>query len=370
MAALVEPRAKVVIGEMSFNDYEEIAFLESRNGLDVKPFAEWCGLWRDNPVFQRTPKWPIGWVARDDKGRIVASLGNIPVSYRFRGRRVIAACGRGLVAQPLYRGYAASLLRRLLNQNLAELVIIASANGNSSRLFEPMRCSRTPAGDWNRSSFWIAQHRDFMRSVAQTKSWPGLVALPMAAASSLAELGRRPFSRDAAHGVANCTEFGDRFDAFWNSLTKEQPNRLIADRSSEILHWHFQHALRDGRAWVATTENAGKLQSYAIFFRCDNPQFGLTRMRMVDFQALDGDYSSAPKLLAWAFDRCRKENIHMLEAFGFRSDKQRMIESARPYHRALPAWAYFYKTNSDELALELVDEAAWDPSHFDGDASL
>ncbi len=60
----------------------------------------------------------------------------------------------------------------------------------------------------------------------------------------------------------------------------------------------------------------------------------------------------------------------MLESIGFRTDKSRVISKIVPYKRKLPSWLYFYKTRDKNLAEMLRDPNVWDPSQFDGDASL
>jgi hypothetical protein len=87
----------------------------------------------------------------------------------------------------------------------------------------------------------------------------------------------------------------------------------------------------------------------------------------VDFQELNADMDVLVEMLACGLNRCQKDGIHMLEAFGFRPEKQRVIDNLAPYRRQFPCWWYFYKTVNKALAPELQDPADWDPSHFDGD---
>jgi len=77
-----------------------------------------------------------------------------------------------------------------------------------------------------------------------------------------------------------------------------------------------------------------------------------------------------PSILAWGLSEARKEGIHMLEAFGFRADKQKIIDRLAPHRRKLNAWGYFHKIVSPSLERELQDLNAWDPSLYDGDSSL
>jgi hypothetical protein len=41
-----------------------------------------------------------------------------------------------------------------------------------------------------------------------------------------------------------------------------------------------------------------------------------------------------------------------------------------PYRRQLPAWPFYYKATAPEIDAELRRSEVWDPSTFDGDASL
>ena len=110
--------------------------------------------------------------------------------------------------------------------------------------------------------------------------------------------------------------------------------------------------------------------AYAIFCRGDNPQIHLKRMCLIDFQSLNGDHEVLVPMLSWALRKCKEERIHMLEAFGFRPDKQCVIDRVAPYRRQLRAWAYFYRPVNQALHEQLQDVDVWDPSQFDGDASL
>jgi hypothetical protein len=65
--------------------------------------------------------------------------------------------------------------------------------------------------------------------------------------------------------------------------------------------------------------------------------------------------------MAWAAERFRRQGVHAVEVVGC---------TAAPYRRRLPAWCFYYRTADPELAEHLQHPAAWDPSSFDGDASL
>jgi hypothetical protein len=60
----------------------------------------------------------------------------------------------------------------------------------------------------------------------------------------------------------------------------------------------------------------------------------------------------------------------MMEAIGYSSEKQRIIDSMNPHYRDLSSWRYFYRTNKPSLSASLREASAWDPTCYDGDSSL
>jgi hypothetical protein len=110
--------------------------------------------------------------------------------------------------------------------------------------------------------------------------------------------------------------------------------------------------------------------AYAIFLRQDKPDIHLKRVRLIDFQVLNGNHQLLARMLAWAVRRCQQEGVHMLEAFSMRPDKQAVIDGLAPRRRRLPAWLYFYMATSKGLTEELRDLNVWDPCQYDGDGSL
>ena len=116
--------------------------------------------------------------------------------------------------------------------------------------------------------------------------------------------------------------------------------------------------------------NSIRLAAYAIFERQDSSAFGLRRMRLVDFQSLDGGTALLEPLLCWALRKCRSEGLHMLEVVGRWLEKGEFIETVAPHRRKLDAWRFIYRANNPNLATTLRDPRAWAPSLFDGDATL
>ncbi len=358
----------------TFEDHAQITALESRYALETESYEQFVHLWANNPVFQEFPNWPIGWVLENEDNRVVGYIGNVPLLYEFGDQRLVVSSSRALVVDTSYRSYSLPLLSHFFKQKGVDLFLDTTVNAEAGKAHEIFRALRVPSGNWDQSVFWITDYQGFSASLLVRKEVRGIKSLryPVSAGLFLRDAlaGRVLKTRRNGFESGFCDKFDDRFEDFWQQLRKSAPRRLLANRSREMLHWHFKHPLSKGRAWVLTISKGPALAAYAIFFRQDNPLYALKRMCLVDFQALDGQTELLRPLLCTALERCRDEGIHMLEAIGFPPEKQRVIDSLSPDRRSLSSWRYFYKATNRQLAESLKDPLAWDPSCFDGDASL
>src|SRR5580704_3540339 len=270
------PTSDVKIREAVLGDYDQIAALCARNGLDTSARQVWEHLWLCNPVFKQFSHWPCGWVA-DHNGVIVGFLGNLPASYSFKGRELFGNCVYSTTLDPPYRGYAIMLIKRFLTWgHKIDCMVCNSANASSSKLIEGLRAGRVPTGDWGNSVFWITNYRGFLAIALERQGWPKFLAHPAAAALRLRDrLTKSSSWMSQTCELKMCSSFDERFDAFWESLKQAYPNRLLANRSREILQWHFKYALEQKRVWVLTFEDQSRILAYAIFFRHDNREIKL-----------------------------------------------------------------------------------------------
>jgi len=368
------PESAPRLRQAELNDYQQIAALGSKYGLGKETYDEWAHLWVNNPVLPAVPDCPMGWVFESEDGRIVGHVANIPLGYQLGKQQLIACASRSLMVDPAYRSYSFQLLSEFFRQKQVNLFLATTVNARAARLYEVFRAVRVPAGTWNNSVFWITNYPGFTASALKMKDLPGAKGLSYPAAAGL-------WARDVLQGRffkarSKSVEpdfgagFDDRFQVFWQELCNRYPQRLLADRSRRALEWHFKPALAKNWIWTLTFSQGHELTAYAIFQRQDNPDLGLVRMRLVDFQTLHGQNELLLPMLCTALERCRQERIHMLEASGFAGEKQKFIDSLSPCRRNLDAWRFLYKAAQPELAERLKDPAAWDPSCLDGDASL
>jgi hypothetical protein len=359
--------------EASYADYEQIAALESRYELEIGSPERWRDIWLTNPEYRDLQRrWTIGWVIEDEKGQIVASIGNIPLSYELAGRRILAVSGRSWVADLPYRARALSLVDRVINQLNVDLYLDNTVSLKSANAVSAFDCSRVPVGLWDESAFWITNYQGFVERLLAKKT-NGLakpLSYPFSAAAFLTDRLTTKGLRSGDVEVKSVAAFDDRFDDFWTDLKRMNPHVLLAVRTREVLEWRFKYALLENRLWIATVVDNTRLAAYAIFDRLDSSAFGLTRMRLVDFQSLEGSTALLEPLLCWALRKCRGEGIHVLEIVGRWLENGEFIETVAPHRRKLDAWRFVYRANNPSLATTLRDPRAWAPSLFDGDAAL
>jgi hypothetical protein len=145
-----QPRHGPKLREARFEDYDQIAGLEARFGLAVKPYQEWAHLWQGNPLYRELKTdWPIGWVLEDEDGKIVGSMGNIPFLYELDGRKILVASGRSWVADLAYRSASLLLLDSLIRQRHVDLYLNNTVGDSSVATVTALGCSRVTIGIWD-----------------------------------------------------------------------------------------------------------------------------------------------------------------------------------------------------------------------------
>ena len=391
-----KPKRAPKLREARLEDYEQIAALESRFGLTAKPYNEWVHLWQGNPLYRELKTdWPMGWVFEDQDGKIVGSVGNIPLLYELDGRRILVASSRSWVADVEYRSVSLLLLDNLVRQRQVDLFLSNTVGDKAVAAITAYGCSRIPVGIWDEVAYWITNYRGFFESIVAMKnyrltrpfafpswegSWTRLKALrarlskplsyPLSAAAFLKDRLAKTSVREGEVEVKLCTDFDDRFDSFWEDVKRNNRHLLLAVRRREVLEWHFKHALLGNRLWIVTAVDGHRLVAYAIFDKSVHPRYGFKQVKLVDYQSLEDGASMLEPLLSWTLRRCRSEGVHMLEHTGRWMEKGQFIETAAPYRRKLPTWTYFYHANNPELRGLLNSRQVWTPSLFDGDATL
>lgn len=359
------------VRQARFQDYQQIYQLESTYLPDSLPASDRRGLFVDNPLWSRLgSSWPIGWVLENSSGKIVGSLNNIPSLYQFHGKELVCANGHCWAVLDKYRGYAPLLMDAYFNQGGAELLVSSKVGVDATPIWATY-ATRVPVGDWEKAAYIITQYRGFARKALEMKHVPlaGVLGPPAAAVLRLKDAVRSRALPAAASSVefVETDGFDSRFDAFWQELLRQNPNRLLAVRNREALHWHFAIPMRAKRLWVLTASRNNLLQAYCVLRQHTRPR-GVRSVKLVDYQTLVYGEDLLPGLLRAALRRCAAEDNYVLEHHGCGLKKMRVFDEIAPYRAKKPTWSFYYHAKDAALGTELSDPEAWDPSEYDGDA--
>ncbi len=353
---------------MRFEDYDAIQKLALDNSMSFSPVEDWEHRWRSNPVWQRLDgRSPIGWVLETTTGEIVGSMETVPVLYKFRGSDLVSAASALWCVSPPYRGYGLQLLAEYFNQPV-DLFISTTAGPAAIKLVRQLS-DPVPVGQWDGTSSFVT-HRRLFAEVALRKfnvplasllSYPGSAALFLLQGMRTKRLADAP--RDVHFDTA--AAFDSRFDAFWNELLRENPERLLAERSSAVLSWHFFSAMRTGRLWIFTASRRERLIGYSIF-----TEEASRNVRLVDYQNIDNEVDLLSGFIKMALRRATAEGFCRLQHIGLGLPKFRAFDEHAFYKRVGETWSFFFRAADSKLDAELHRPEFWDPSDYDGDSSL
>ncbi len=339
----------------NLEDYEDIRRLGLAYSLDIPAKEDWQSLWLDNPLRSRFgAKLPIGWVLETAAGEMVGVMGTVLSPYKFQGADLISAVSRAWFVKAAYRGFALALMDEYLHQVGVDLFINNAVSVLALDSFSQF-CKPVPLGQWNSMSYWLIGNTE--SSTYSTQDW-----------------------RERRLSIEFTDRFDSRFDNFWNELLRQNPQKLLAERSSCALSWHFAAPMRKGRLWILTASRNKRLRAYCTLALQDHAfrlpalphgdSQGFTAMRLVDYQNLEPEADALPSLLSLVLQRCAKEKIHILENFGHGVPKMRALDTAAPHRKRLDNWKFFYRAADPCVDAALCSPACWDPSAYDGDAGF
>jgi len=366
------------------DDYDSIQQLGLAYALDVPAQEDWRALWLDNPLRTRFGNdLPLGWVLETQTGEMVGTMGTVRAQYALRGSELVSAVSRAWFVKTQYRAFAPWLIEEYLHQPDVDLFINNAVSVPAIELFSQF-CERIPLGEWDTMSYWVTGYRGFAeRSLAQLRlPLAGSIAYPAGAALWLKDaIVNRSLPKNAGSFIIETTDrFDARFDAFWDELVRRNPEKLLAERTSHALSWHFGAPMRKGRLWVFTACRNNKLHAYCTLTRQDHafrlPALthgdtqGIRAMRLVDYQSIEPEPDLLPALLRAALLRCAAEDVYILENLGRGVPKMRALDGCAPYRKKLSNWKFFYHAADRGLDSELRAARLWDPSSYDGDASF
>jgi hypothetical protein len=236
-------------------------------------------------------------------------------------------------------------MARLTDQQHTDIVLTTTASPRAEAMLQAFRWRRAPVGAWDKVAFWVADHHGFAKAALHFASVPFAAAVSYPAGSALSVRGwfnEIPLRKSLASAAVDpCSAFDDRFETFWEELKRQNPGLLLGVRNREALGWHFRNGRPGENYWILTSSSGTCLTAYAVFDYRANARSGLTRARIIDFQALRGHEYMLHCFLAWMLRECRRLGIHLLENLGCWLTRPDLPRVARPFIRTHQAGASY-----------------------------
>jgi hypothetical protein len=369
------PPAK--LREARFEDFDAVAELKQRWGLNADSLENWDRLWRRNPAlmhgeFQR----PIGWVL-EAGGVVVGYLGNISLQYRYGERTLTAVAAHGFVVETAYRAVSLTLAAAFFRQKSVDLYISTTAIEAVGKMALAFESAALPQPDYGSVLFWVLQPYPFAQALMKklnlgpTPSQIGSVLSVIAVGAD--KILRRRWPRRPATSFTMSEiapkDMGYDFQALWTAKLNEG-SRLFADRSPAALQWHFGIPGDRGCARVLCCHEDGELVGYAVIRTDTDQENGLKTSIIADMLVRQDDPNIVEALWAAAYENAKRMGSHVLEVLGFPPSIRRVYSQQKPYLRKYPTCPYYYKAADPMLHKALSDGTAWYATPFDGDATL
>jgi hypothetical protein len=365
------------VREVEFSDIAGVTALHRDFGWPTPTLQDWQRLWIENPALDGGKSHCArGWVL-EEGSRIVGFVCNLAQSYWFGGRKITAAAASGMVVAPDYRGESIKLIMVYVQQPHVHLLLNTTAAPQTSKIFEFFKFRRIPHSDYDISNYWVLQPSEFLKAgllkkgISKNLSAYGGVALaPLLWVEAMVRR-RVPTCRRSIAGinVVRANEVDNDFDDLWRRKLDEG-GKLLADRSSGTLRWHFAAAGRAFSAKLICARNGSQLTGYAALIRQDSPYIGLKRAYLADIFVERDEPATIRLLVAAAIWQAKVDGAAMIEAVGFPENIRRILRESHPFELRNESWPFLYRERESWLEEALKEQTVWYPCLYDGDGSI
>jgi hypothetical protein len=313
----------------------------------------------------------------DAEGKIVGYLGNISLQCQYGNRKLSAVATHGFCADPPYRAVSLSMASAFYRQKSVDFFVSSSAIEVTGKMALAFKCAALPQPDYDTVLFWVLRPYSFGRILVQKLDLtPVLQPIGRAIVAFVVAADRFVRRRRPKFTSSTLTVKGSNIDAFENEIAElfadklKEGTRFFADRSPEVLRWHFEIPGDRGSAHVLRCYDNDKLKGYTVVRSDEDPRDGVRRSVIADLIARHDDPAVVRALWAAAYEHAKAVGSDVLEVQGFPSQIRELSTVWRPYRRKYPACPYYYRATDPELHKALGDPSAWYACPFDGDATL
>ncbi len=344
------------------SDHEGLNRLHRAVGWPERSPAGWRWL-EDNPA-RRDLDAPMGWVVTDDEDEPAAMLGNFVQRFRLGSRRLHGATGFSIIVPPERKGASRGLIHAFLAQPGLFARYTFNANARSAPLYKLFGLKPWPDATHDVKLSWIVDRLACAQGLALRH------LLGRTSADTAARLGerltnRRLFQPEALRLPPDITPLRDLSDGspyadFWRALSQE--DRLLADRSPEVLRWRLADPDLTTPPVLLACVREGRIVGVAQALMTKTSLIEPPCLDILDLIALNDAPDAVARLARCLIDNARglgaaKARLQMatpalLQALGELGEQARREGGWGHCHAIV-----------DDPALA----AAWAPTPFDGD---
>ena len=146
---------------------------------------------------------------------------------------------------------------------------------------------------------------------------------------------------------------------------------MLADRSVQILKWHFYDFNKSNEETKILTARANDmLQGYIILTKKGLPNSSLRSFQIIDFFVMQDSTEIIDALIFKAFKVAKMENVHSINLVGFTNKIRDRFMLINPIVKKIYNMPFWFRTRNSNLSLKLLKSDSWYPGPYDGDSSL
>lgn len=263
---------RIRIGEVTSEDYKELALFNSSFGNDARGFDFWLARlkhwWDENPAYDKD--WVRGFILRSDTG-IHGFIGSIPTWMKINGQQTKVFNGTTWRVNPDFRKHSIDLWD--LNRSVSDNYLSLNTTGTEDvrRLLKVLRYCKLPNGPGTES--FILLRPNLVQSTQEKHS---LGTIKSILAHSVSQINRKyiGYKRVKGYNAAVLTGKEDDVNTLWHDSQHQYLNTNV--RTKECVQWLARGILLVG------VYRSGRLVAYAICMVTDRSTNQFGTLRLVD----------------------------------------------------------------------------------------
>ena len=347
------------------SDHDALNRLHRDVGWPERSPAGWRWL-EANPARQDIAA-PAGWVVADDRDEAVAMVGNFVQRFRHGSRSLYGATGFSIIVPPSRKGASRALIRAFLKQPGLFARYTFNANARSAPLYGLFGLKPWPTETHGLKLSWVTDRL----ACAQGRLLRSL--LGRTSAKTAARLGeqlmnRRVFRQTAPSLPPQVTVLRDLSDGspyadFWRRLSSE--DRLLADRSPEILRWRMADPDLTLKPLLLACVREGRIVATAMAQMTKTSLIEPPCLDIIDLVALETAQDAIEVLTQALIDNARDMGAAKVRLQMVTPQMLTALGDLATTARREGGWGHCHAI-IDDPALA----SAWAPTPFDGDYGI